>query len=425
MKKFVLVLLSLIVLPLFLFSGCDVSAIYTKQATGKSASDFFYSTYNAFNAFQSISNNYTQEPLFSLAQTNKLSKSWTLMDNTNKENIFALTAIDMFTNQKAFNFYDLSCLSTVENKIDDNLSNFSLFEQGSTTDKYYYYYTLSGLESSGFMPTPGIINRTQPAVSSLVDEYDFFGLSDTSEDINIALWGNYLRLTVETNNTSYTTINSDPVFAYPSAMEVPNVEVGDVKVVRNDSAKTIYVVYVGEDSNTYTKEVSFNTIDQATGKVKKIIRKYLGDKSDINATPSSIGKYEYELTTDSTSEVQITGKYEILFDKTNSYYYCKHTKGSVKVTSEFYVLASNVILTRFQEVIVSSLTSIDFVIKANASSANLKYKTIDKNGNTKLVAEETTLFETYGELTTEDKQGSNPVIAFNYSNNKIQYESVN
>lgn len=424
MKKFVLVLLSLIVLPLFLFSGCDVSAIYTKQATGKSASDFFYSTYNAFNAFQSISNNYTQEPLFSLAQTNKLSKSWTLMDNTNKENIFALTAIDMFTNQKAFNFYDLSCLSTVENEIDDNLSNFYLCEQGSTTDKNYYYYTLSGLESSGFIPTPSIIDRTTTAVSALVDEYDFFGLSDTSEDINIALWGNYLRLTVY-NQSSNTIVVSEPVFAYPSAMEVPNVEVGDVKVVRNDSAKKIYVVYVGEDSNTYTKEVSFNTIDQATGKVKKIIRKYLGDKSDINATPSSIGTYEYELTTDTTSEVQITGTYETLYDKTNSYYYCKHTKGSVRVTSEFYVLASNVILTRFHESIFSALTTIDFVIKANASSATLKYKTIERNGSIQLVAEETTLPATYGDLTTEDKQGVNPVISFNYENNKIKYESVN
>ena len=421
MKKFSMALMLLFIVPMFVLAGCGGSSLLQKTSTTKTPLGFISSVSSTINGFKDLteSDDYNTNDLkYSGADYDNYETCWDIIQSTNKQLLFALTAYDMYEMQKDRGFYDLSCLGGAE---EDNLNNFNLVKDtvNSTDSQLIYLYKLSGNEASDFLPSP------TPNMEHYIDTLDL----GTFDGVDISTWGNWIRFTVKLANTN--TITIEPVFIFPTAEEVPEVEDTErgLKIVREGEKSRITVVYnVG--GVTYSKRVSFIT-DEIEKTTTKQVDYFVGD---ILEAGSSAGdelapkSYFYELKSTS-EELFLCGKYEISFDRANSNLYCK-TPGyndSKRVSIEIFKMHTGEIITRYIKPLEGvQLQQVDFILYPDLISGSIKTERATTISFTRIGVDDGYMFDhTYGMVTEADRNSVNPIREFLMKNGTIEVKRVN
>lgn len=424
MKKIASLILAICCLPILFFAGCGETQLYEKTGTSKTGANFFNSILNSISDFY----DFTQTREFNMNDLKQDSvyknytDAWSTVLNLNKQVGFGFMAYNMNELNSEFGIFDLSFLGGDEG---DNLDSFFLEQDvaESTDNLKYYYHHLSGTETSAFMPKPIIENNIQSYLDGIDD-----GTID--EKVNVASWGNWLQFRL---NVGSSTVEVNPVFKYPTALEVPNYENTELglKVVRDNSKQRITVVYSVEGV-VHSKIVSFITTTTTSNEqtVSKQVDCYDFNVLEQDIDPNVMQKqYVYLLDTsvdDENSTPILCGKYTINFDAVNSHIHCK-TPGvnSTKSRSiEIFKTKTNEIITRFFKPIGVSIQQVDLILYADGISGNLKTQTAT-NIKMNYIEDDYLFDKTYADITPADSSGVNSVTQFLLKNNTVQIKRVN
>ncbi|MBR3790502.1 MAG: hypothetical protein IKK20_01710 [Clostridia bacterium] len=372
MKKFLCRIL-VCAMPLAMLAGCTGVELLSKTQASQNAANFTFAISQDLAEFQAnvaqkIADNAglpVEEAAFDFsalslddgAEEIYHNTTWDLIEKTNAENLFALSAFHIFETNYNFNQYDISFLSSVES---DALKSFCIQKAGTNGTKTVFLGKLSGLEGQDLnLPV------ATPSQTTFVDRAD---------DV-IKQLGNNVKFEVDRTDVS-TRINIMPSFVMPTQDEVLQA-IGTADITANFEdieENKITLVYTANDE-TYSKEIVFEP--NAEGVMEKKVLRYTGDK--INDPSIAIAnEYSYTLALAPNAPYEIFGDYEISFGAAEGGIYCRHTLPNQNIATicEYYVVKTGEIVARIKNTTTMGLmnaTTIDLLIESNLSQGKIKY----------------------------------------------------
>lgn len=406
MKKFFsLLLLSLIIIPAFMFSACSSSSIYQKQQAFSSfAPDYIYALTNRISDYEKLVEKFEDKVTEHNAEI-RYQESWNIISDTNKALLFALTGYDMYELDKKIGEYDLK---TVSNDFHKDFTLYKDKDKDLSETGFICNYHYTGKETDSIIPSISIKKSSQGTA-----------LQDIADDV-IKFWGANIKFEIAKGDEGVN-ITTSTHFKYPSEYFVKDESTTTLenetdynyKIVRDDDNSTIFYVYIDKGSK-FTKKVSFtpkSAVENAP--IIKKVEKYNGDITQDSPDPSSlfIGSYDYEF-----SNTILIGTFKTIFNFPSGNFWCRQIlDGNIKKDFEIYNLVNNVIVAKYDKTETNKVTNIEFVINADSSSGKLK-NTVSKSLKITKLSDSPTIPDTFGELTSVDKKTARQIAAFSFAN---------
>lgn len=386
MKKYIFALFAFLLCPIFLFSGCGAVAIEFERTTSniESIFNFYTSMISTQNKYKTLIESYDNTEL-SQEENSAMNLYLQEYETFNNKLYMALPGLDSAIDDSTLSCYDLS-------KVNSSLSSFNLYQK--STNKYIL--KISGMGDNSYLPIVSLQNTST--------------VTDLADDIILSM-GNAIQYEVSYSSMlkSWTVVVSK-IFYYPSEQDVPNSEENGIKIVRNNGAQSITIVYTN-NSQTYSKKITF-------GATAKNVEKFTGDITQTTST--STGNYNYVI-----ADANFLGRYEFKYDPSTSYFYGKHTKTSDSYSLlECYNLKKDIFIARLNIVKTGDLNqSIEFMIGGDNTSGKIKSKKFA--GNLPYMSDFSSITKnTFATLTLEEKTQTNKIYAFTISNGKTTCENV-